>query len=87
VSSKQLAKIKKLSFTGKNVLITLTGYAQKSGTRDGLRISRDRALEVEKAIRKINPKVKVTLLQGGTKQVAQCKAFGNRCVIVKVVKG
>lgn len=69
------------------VQVNLVGYAQKTGTRDDLRLSLDRAIEVKKAILKIAPKVKVTTYGGGTKKVSQCKKYQNRCVVINVKKG
>jgi hypothetical protein len=87
IGSKQLAMIKRLDLAGKKIQVSLVGYAQKTGSRDDLRISLDRAIEAKKAILKIAPKAKITVLGGGTKPVSSCKAYSNRCVIAKVTKG
>jgi hypothetical protein len=87
IGSKQLAMIKRLDLAGKKIQVSLIGYAQKTGSRDDLRISLDRAIEAKKAILKIAPKAKITVLGGGTKPVSSCKAYSNRCVIAKVTKG
>jgi hypothetical protein len=84
VGSKQLSIVKKLNLSGSKLQISLTGYAQRNGTRDDLRISLDRALEVKKAILKIAPKAVITVYGAGTKPTARCKSFNNRCVIVTI---
>ena len=85
VTQANINKIKKMSLKG-TVSINIVGYAQNNGGRDDLRISLDRAIEVRKAILKIAPKAKVTVLGGGTTKIKACTPYQNRCAVVKVVK-
>lgn len=87
VSAEQLKAIKKLNFSGKKVQVFVVGYVKATGTREDLRISLDRAIEVKKAIAKIAPKAKVTVLGGGGTIAPECRAVSNQCVTVRMVKG
>jgi hypothetical protein len=87
VTAEQLKSIKKLNLSGKNVRVFVVGYVKATGTREDLRISLDRAIEVKKAILKIAPKAKVTVLGGGGTVAPECRAVANQCVTVRVVKG
>ena len=82
-----MSAIKKLNLAGKNVNIYVVGYVKATGTREDLRISLDRAIEVKKAILKIAPKAKVTVLGGGGTIAPECRAVSNQCVTVRVAKG
>ena len=87
ISAQQLSAIKKLNLSGKNVNVFVVGYVKATGTREDLRISLDRAIEVKKAILKLAPKVKVTVLGGGGTIAPECRAVSNQCVTVRVAKG
>lgn len=85
VTPANINKIKRMALRG-TVSINIVGYAQNNGGRDDLRISLDRAIEVRKAILKIAPRAKVTVLGGGTTKIKACTPYQNRCAVVKVVK-
>jgi outer membrane protein OmpA-like peptidoglycan-associated protein len=85
ILSKQLKLLKTLDLTAKAPRITIVGYAQRSG-RDDLKFSQERAQATKRAILRIAPKAKVSVVASGSKYNSLCKASNNRCVIVKVVK-
>jgi hypothetical protein len=85
VTQANINKIRKMALRG-TVAINIVGYAQNNGGRDDLRISLDRAIEVRKAILRIAPKAKITVLGGGTTKIKACAPYQNRCAVVKVVK-
>ena len=86
IGTKQLAAIKKLSLKG-TLKINIIGYAQNTSGRDDLRISLDRAIEVKKAILKLAPKAKITVLGAGVRRVTECKAYKNKCALVRILRG
>ena len=87
ISAQQMSAIKKLNLAGKKVNVFVVGYVKATGTREDLRISLDRAIEVKKAILKIAPKAKVTVLGGGGTIAPECRVVSNQCVTVRVAKG
>jgi len=82
----QTALLKTLDLTGKVLRISVTGYAQKSGT-DDLKFSLERAAAAKRAILKLAPKAQVTIRGLGSKTTSLCKSSVNRCVIVKISRG
>jgi outer membrane protein OmpA-like peptidoglycan-associated protein len=68
----------------KGVKVSIVGYAQKSSSQPDLGLSLDRALEVKRAILKINPSAKVTVIGMGNKNFAPCKPFKNKCAVVSL---
>lgn len=76
-------KLRKL-LTTVAVKIQVKGYAQKSKSQPDIAISLDRAIEVKKAILKLNPTAQVSVIGLGSKPQPQCRAYKNKCAIITI---
>lgn len=74
-------KLRKL-LTTVNVAVKVTGYAQPSKSQPDIAISLDRAIETKKAILKLNPTAKVSVIGLGSKLQPACKAWKNKCTVI-----
>ena len=74
-------KLRKL-LTTVAVKVQVVGYAQKSKSQPDIAISLDRAIEVKKAILKLNPTAQVSVLGLGSKTQPICKAYKNKCALI-----
>lgn len=74
-------KLRRL-LTTVNVKVRVFGYAQKSKSQPDIAISLDRAIEVKKAILKLNPTAQVSVLGLGSKPQPICKAYKNKCALI-----
>lgn len=72
----------RLLLTTVNVKVKVFGYAQKSKSQPDIAISLDRAIEVKKAILKLNPTAQVSVLGLGSKTQPICKAYKNKCALI-----
>lgn len=79
--SEEELKLRKL-LTTVNVKVNVTGYAQPSKSQPDIAISLDRAIEVKKAILKLNPTAQVSVIGLGSKPQPACKAFKNKCALI-----
>jgi outer membrane protein OmpA-like peptidoglycan-associated protein len=66
------------------VKIKVTGYAQKSKSQPDIAISLDRAIEVKKAILKLNPTAEVSVIGLGNKPTPICRAYKNKCAVISI---
>ena len=64
------------------VKIRVTGYAQPSKSQPDIAISLDRALEVKKAILKLNPTAEISVIGLGSKRQPICSAYKNKCAVI-----
>lgn len=74
----------RILLTTVGVKIKITGYAQKSKSQPDIAISLDRALEAKKAILKLNPTAKVSVVGLGSKPQSLCAKYKNKCAIIEV---
>lgn len=74
-------KLRKL-LTTVNVKVKVTGYAQPSKSQPDIAISLDRAIEVKKAILKLNPTAQVSVVGFGSKFQPVCKPYKNKCALI-----
>lgn len=78
-------KLSKLTLETGSV-VKVFGYTKKSGTKNDLELSLDRALEVKKALLKLNPYIKVIVAGMGSKVNKKCVTYKNYCAVVTVQK-
>jgi hypothetical protein len=83
IPSTERAKLNRLLLP-KGVTVQVVGYAQRNNNQPDLGISLDRALEVRKAILKINPTAKVTVIGMGNKRFAPCTPYMNKCAVIQI---
>ena len=76
-------KLRKL-LTTVDVKINISGYAQKSRNQPDIAISLDRAIEVKKAILKLNPTAKISVIGLGNKPQPLCASYKNKCAVISV---
>lgn len=81
MESAEELKLRKL-LTTVNVKVNVTGYAQKSKSQPDIAISLDRAIEVKKAILKLNPTAQVSVIGLGNKSQPICNAYKNKCALI-----
>lgn len=81
MESAEELKLRKLLTTA-NVKINVVGYAQKSKSQPDIAISLDRAIEVKKAILKLNPTAQVSVIGLGSKPQPICSAYKNKCALI-----
>lgn len=83
IESAEEKKLRKL-LTTVGVKIKVTGYAQKSKSQPDIAISLDRAIEVKKAILKLNPTAEVSVIGLGNRPQPVCSAYKNKCAVISV---
>jgi hypothetical protein len=83
IPASERVKLNKLLLP-KGVQVKIVGYSQRSNSQPDLGLSLDRAIEVKKAILKINPSAKVTVLGQGNKKFAPCTPYKNKCAVISL---
>lgn len=74
----------RILLTTVGINIKVFGYAQKSKSQPDIAISLDRALEAKKAILRLNPTAKVTVMGLGNKFQPLCTKYKNKCAILDI---